>query len=260
MDNMLSSLVVMAKFVVKKKTLKYLCNNKLRKKVKVLVYGASGVGKTQFVQTIIGKNVYDIPMRTYNTTHYEFSLSSGRKILLIDTPGQGRSGTAIPRIDELETMANGKIDGIINLVNFGYQDSEEVKKNRMLAFENDKDAIKSSYIEENQKLEIKYSKEIFDRLNRNVRPKWIMTVVNKADIWDSERENVIRYYNEGNYANTFRDKLGLVTHTVHPFCSIITPFGGRPMTLTYGEQDKYKDWKAFFKGLEENIQGYHGEH
>lgn len=237
-----------------KRNLRYLFNT-LRKRVTVLVYGDSGVGKTQFLLTLTGNDNYWAPARTRQIQHVDFVLRSGRRIRFIDTPGHASNMKS--REEGLDNITRGGIDGIINLVDYGYQDSEQVQANLDKVFQNGTTKVKQEYLRDNQKLEIERTKEIIGRINSKSRVKWFITIINKADIWNNERTAVINYYEEGEYKLAMENLEHAVSVTVCPFCSVITPFGNQAMQLTYSERDKRLDYANLINTLEEFIQGSH---
>lgn len=233
-------------------------NKHFRSKIRVLVYGDSGVGKTQFLKTLTGNNAYStVPKRTRQLQHYSLTLASGRQVELIDTPGHHTN--RYERNTALNDMVRGRVDGIINLVDYGYQDSELVQDNPEAVFQTGTSTVKQEYLRNNRKMEISRTKEFIERIGPDVNVKWIITVINKADVWDSERDTVINYYCNEDYHEAIQELEHSVQMVVNPFCSVITPFGNKEMTLTYSERDKQRDYKDLIMVLEEFIQKRHGE-
>lgn len=235
---------------VKTKKIKYIWNRYFRRTIRVIVYGDSGVGKTQFLNTLTGRNTYT-PDRTRFVSKFELTLSSGRKIEFLDTPGHQSS--KIARLHALDYIAKGKVDGIINLVDYGYQDGEEMEKQLETAFNVDTNQVKDSFLRENRLLELNRTKEFLDRINPNTRVGWIITVVNKADVWYSNINEILEYYKEGEYGKELKQ----YSHTVHldtlPFCSVITPYANRKMLLEFSERDKIRFYNSLLEEFEQLI-------
>lgn len=234
---------------------KRIINRYLKSTINVLVYGDSGVGKTQFLLTLTGKDSYYAPVRTRELNHYELELRSGRLVRFIDTPGHQSDKKA--RTSALDDMTKGKIQGIINIVSYGYQDSEDLQKNPDMAFQNGTNVVKPQYLKQNRMLEIERTKEIIERISSNVQLQWFITLVNKADVWNKEREQVMQYYDGEEFRKSMENLEHATRVTICPFCSVITPFGNQDMILSYGERDKKKDFKNLIKALEEFINGHH---
>lgn len=231
----LSTLVTGAELVSKTGKVKYLWNKYLRGRTRVLVYGDSGVGKSQFLNTLTGNNAY-VTQRTRMNEKYILTLASGRVIEFIDTPGHQTA--SVIRKTALDYLTKGKIDGIINLVNYGYQDSEELQSHPEKVFNVDTKEVKSSFLNDNRKLEIARTEEFLDRLTPGVHLNWIITVVNKADIWFANKKDVYEYYTEGEYGQKLASLIHSVKLYTAPFCSVITPFANREMKLIFSERDK----------------------
>jgi len=235
--------------------IRFIFNKYCRRRIRVLVYGDSGVGKTQFLRTLTGNDSYAAPIRTRQLEHYDLVLRSGRRVRLTDTPGHKTN--AMVRGQALDDMTKGKVDGVINLVDFGYQDSEQLQKNPDQAFKVGSSEVKTEYLEGNRMLEIERTQEIISRINSNVKIKWFITLINKADIWNDERDKVILYYAEEEFKPVMEHLEHATKVTTCPFCSVITPFGNKPMPLSYSERDKRKDYNNLIRVIEEFVEGRH---
>lgn len=222
--------------------------NRLRPSVKIGVYGDSGTGKSQFLSTITGNGIYKNGP-TMKLKHCKFVLANGRQIEFIDTPGH--QSLSIPREKFKIKIQNNKITGIINIVSYGYQYQDNLNLDEI--FNVDTREVKESYLEDNRKREIERTEEIIKAIVPEVKLKWIITLVNKADIWYKDKNEVLKYYNEGNYHIKISELKRTTNLFVYPFCSIITPFANRPMLLIYGEKDKHQMYDDFFKGLQELV-------
>lgn len=233
---------------------KILANKLFTKRIKVAVYGDSGVGKSQFLRMITGKNSYLlVSERTRNIERHNVTLRSGRKLQLIDMPGHESNKTVRDQI--LNEITRGKIDGVINIVDYGYQDSELLQADPSSAFKTGSNEVKPEYLRDNRKREIKRTQEFIDRIGPDVRLKWVITVINKADVWHKERKEVIDYYTSGEYYTITQAIEKVCTLDVRPLCSVITPFGNKEMILTYGERDKVSDFESLLSLIEEKIKG-----
>lgn len=222
------------------------------KRIKIAVYGDSGVGKTQFLRTMTGKNNYlNVHDRTRNIERHKMTLRTGRKILLIDMPGHASNKDS--RDPVLNEITRGKIDGLLNIVNYGYQDSELLQQNPSTVFKVGSSEVKPEFLRENRKREIQRTQEFVDRIGPDVKLKWIITVINKADIWHKEKKDVEEYYKNGDYYKAIQSLKKVCILESRCFCSVITPFGNRDMTLSYSEQDKYSDFNSLISLIEEII-------
>lgn len=210
-------------------------NKNIRKSVKVAVYGDSGTGKTQFLMTITGNNNYTAE-RTRSLKSFILILKNGRKIEFIDTPGHQSAKTIRDTLKR--KFIKNKITGIINIVNYGYQDGDELNPDDV--FNVDTKTVKDSYLSENREREIIRTKEFIETITPGIKLRWIITIVNKADIWFDCKREVMSYYEDGDYSNVISSLRHTTKLFVFPFCSVITPFANRPMMLKYSEKDKKK--------------------
>lgn len=224
--------------------IKFFFNKYIMSSIKVVVYGDSGTGKTQFLMTITGNNNYTTE-RTRALKKYILVLKNGRKIEFIDTPGH-QSSKSIRDTLKIKFTKN-KITGIINIVNFGYQDGDELNPENV--FNVDTKKVKDSYLAENRNREIVRTQEFIEAITPGIRLKWIITLVNKADIWYDNKNEVMSYYENGEYNNIMLQLQRVTKLFVFPFCSVITPFANRPMILKYSEKNK----KKMFDDLTEHL-------
>ena len=213
------------------------------------------MGKTQFLLSLTGKDNHSFPPRTRQLRHYDIVTGFGRRVCFIDTPGHQSNGKI--RGEALAELSKGRIEGVINLVDYGYQDSEQIKNNPDVAFKTGTSEVKQEYLRENRKLEKERTKEIIDRIERGVKLKWFITLINKADVWNDNRQEVIDYYEGPDFNSVMENLEHAVSTTVCPFCSIITPFGNKPMLLSYNECDKRADYNNLIVTIEEFIEGRH---
>ena len=234
------------------KRIVYLWNYCMYKPTKVLLLGVSGSGKTQFLNSFLG-----IPMlednRTYVPQNKFYFFSNGRKIQFVDLPGHVTlTSTRQKYVDEI---TNNKIEGIINVVNYGYNDAEENEADVFKAGENE---IKDAYLKDNRKNELAQLNEWLNRIHSSSKPEWIITIINKADIWYDKKEEVVNYYQNGEYGNSFVELKRVVPHYTFLYCSVINPFGGRPMTIIMSERTKNELQKNLKESLLRLISGNAG--
>lgn len=227
----------------------YAWNYCVYKPTRVLLLGVSGSGKTQFVNSFLG-----IPMlednRTYVPEEKYYIFPNGRKIQFVDLPGHAtHKGARQKYIDEI---TKNKIAGIINVVNYGYNDAEV---NEADVFKTGENEIKNAYLRDNRKNELAQLNEWLGRIHAESKPKWLITIVNKADIWYDKRDEVAAYYENGEYGNAFVEIKRVLPHYTFLYCSVINPFGGRPMTIIMSERTKNELQKNFKESLLRLISG-----
>src|SRR3954454_8278437 len=97
--------------------------NFFKKRRKILVLGASGAGKTQFVKSLSVRIEAEIPResRTQKPVKYLYEVTQD-PFMFIDTPGE--AAHADDRKPEIVKAMKGEFDGIINVVAYGYHEGD----------------------------------------------------------------------------------------------------------------------------------------
>lgn len=219
----------------------YVTNYYCRKPVNVIVYGTTGAGKTEFVRALMGQNVDVVnPPRTRFYIGKRLVLKDGRKIRFYDVPGH--SSLKQQRQAVTEMILKKKIKGIINVTTYGYNDAEEAEDVTIFKVSDSViPIVKNDYLTKNRLRELEQIREWEGFITSSNKIEWVITVVNKADIWHENKEEVMNYYQSGIYYDSFVKTIEKVCKTgVFPYCSIISPFANRPMALSFSERDKAK--------------------
>ncbi len=172
--------------------------NIFSKRRTVLVLGASGVGKTSFIKSLNDKmpEVIHYLSRTETAKKYKINFINS-KLEFIDTPGQEYHESR--RISVIRESMKEEVLGVINLVCFGYH---EQSTGLETAFNNG--IISAEYLKKFREIEIKSLNEWKNILGSPETTKWLITVINKADLWWDNRLAVLEYYSSGIY----NDSLG----------------------------------------------------
>lgn len=166
----------------------------LRKKHKVLVLGPTGAGKTNILESLteLIPKAIDQMNRTEFVQKHSIKISK-QPFVFIDTPGQtlhkGR------RISSIREAMAGKIDGVINVVSYGYHEYRIGKKEAIAS----DGTINESFLERHRLVEMEALKEWTLLLGGRETARWLITVVSKADLWWHQREEVLAHYQSGKY-------------------------------------------------------------
>lgn len=219
----------------------FITNYYCRKPVNVIVYGTTGAGKTEFVRSLLEENVDVVnPPRTRFNRSKRLVLKNGRKISFFDVPGHSSLKQQRQAITEM--ILKKKIKGIINVTTYGYNDAEEAEDVTIFKVDNPGiPVVKNDYLSKNRQRELEQIREWESFITSSNKIEWVITVINKADIWYKDREDVLYYYQNGLYYEYFIKAIERVCATcVFPYCSIISPFANQPMALLYSERDKVK--------------------
>jgi GTP-binding protein EngB required for normal cell division len=219
--------------------------NYLRHPVKIAVFGYSGSGKTCFLNVLQGKMYYGGTTRETKTI--KFCLSNGRRVVFYDCPGQ--TSYKIERQTVKEKIMQGKFHAIINVVCYGYNETEN---QGVTIFDSGSNTVKAQYLKDNLKLELEQLSQWVNDITAHSKIKWILTLVNKMDVWYDDQKEAIEYYQKGEYAQCFKGIERLCNLHVISYCSLIAPFGGKPMKLSISEKEKLQKQRE----LIENIQNF----
>jgi hypothetical protein len=80
--------------------------------------------------------------------------------------------------------------------------------------------------------------------------KWIITLVNKADIWQANRNEVIEYYKNGEYAKAFENSRMTQRHIMLPYCATIQSFmHQKQQDFLFSDTEKYAMKQYFTETL-----------
>ena len=201
--------------------------NKIFKRNKqILVLGATGAGKTQFLNSL-NKELENIQV-TYSSQANQKNFTKIDKIPIsfLDTPGQGQKIEVRKR--EIQNLVReNKYEGIINVVSFGFHEREHTTQKRIFD-ENNK--INFDVIDDYKQMELKMLKEWLPLLEMS-NIKWIITLVTKADVWWDFEDDVWNYYWHGDYRKKFDEEFSINHYSkdyyVYPYSSILQSYHGK---------------------------------
>jgi hypothetical protein len=203
----------------------------LRDKRKIVVFGISGAGKSQFLNSL-GKKL-NIPERTLTNEKIRYDLDKF-PIQFIDTPGHNERPLERKKI--IKRILKDKVEGIINVVSFGYEENQTSNIENILTPEK---LVKESFLKQNKASEIERLSEWLSLISPS-DINWIINLVNKADIWWNIKDNVGNYYANGEYFSAFNSIACYSTVLTIPYCSIIKPFYNTRNSGLFGEIEKEK--------------------
>jgi hypothetical protein len=181
-------------------------------KVVVPIFGAGGVGKTTLGQILGGAKSFDIDL-AYDESLQVDPVKLGGPVTasLLVAPGQV---DRVPRHwpELFRAAGSDGCLGVINLVCYGYHSfAIQSYREHDLYLPNATAAqFMSEYTKVRRNLELEMMQRLVDGLAAIDRPFWMITVVNKQDLWWPERTAVKAHYN-GRYleiVNKVRDALG----------------------------------------------------
>lgn len=211
----------------------------------VLVLGSTGVGKSQFIESLTSAAAPAID-RMDRTQHdpEQTVILAKKKLTITDTPGQTAHRSVRTRAI-LRRMSKKSV-GIVNVVAWGYH---EYRTGSDEALDANGEAAER-WLMSHRSVEIEALQE-WALAAGNV--SWVLTVVNKADLWWDERESVVDHYENGRYnkalvRNGARSTLVLeYSATRHPF------YGSAPMSGTFSEDDRMERQQVVLRELIRSI-------
>lgn len=201
----------------------------IRNNRKIVVFGISGAGKSQFINSL--KKHLEIPARTLTSDKIKHAIEDF-PIVFIDTPGH--SERSFQRNKEVTAIIKNGCEGIINVVSNGYEENPNVDLENIF---DGNGAVKESFLKLNRKAEVERLAEWLPLIHpENV--DWIINLVNKADIWWDKFNDVNTHYANGDYCSAFKS-IDSHTHVLTlPYCSIIKPYYDRISLGLFGEIQK----------------------
>lgn len=207
--------------------------NAFKKKHKILVLGATGVGKSQLMNSLVN----EMPQAISNMNRTEFKDDIYLKIstnifVFVDTPGQEHHKSR--RMEAIRDAMKEGVEGIINVVSYGYHESR-VGKNVVF---DDKGKIKQEFLKERRKVEIDLLKEWTELLGDKETSKWLITLVNKADLWWHDKEKILSYYETGQYSKSL-GSAKILSPSVVSYCAVFHKFYGEsPISGFFDDKDR----------------------
>jgi len=220
--------------------------NFFKRKETIIVLGSTGSGKTNLLESlaVAAGLVEAIPANTRTqSVDKRKVIVNERPFVIADTPGQAQHA---PHRQTLirEALANPPVR-IINVVSYGYHEyatgSAEAVEQGM---------PRESWLERHRENELEAMSEWLPLLGDRGTTSWILTAVTKADLWWNQREDVLRYYNCGPYAEMLNRQDPGMRHAVLPYCSVFHRFyGTAALAGTFDDEDRLQATGHFLQEL-----------
>ena len=185
------------------KIIHFIANGKCR----IIIFGSGGTGKTTLAYVLANKEITDFQYKeTINIEKVELNSNIYGHYLV--APGQER------RIDRywpelFRKIGSDKVNGIINVVSYGYHSidigNESYKTSTYYNNEPDEASFLTNYLKIQQEKEIKYLKKAAEHIKNTEKKIWMITLVNKQDLWWDNKEEVKDYYLNGEYNSIIED-------------------------------------------------------
>lgn len=211
-------------------------------KYPVLILGSTGCGKSNFVdslQVLVPKAIDSLKRSQWALTE---RVRLGDSLFdFTDTPGQeahrSRRLTAVTEATRHERF------GVINLTSWGYHEYATGRKEALLV----DGTPNPAWLNAHRTIEISAAAEWAPLLT--ARPDFVITLVSKADLWWSQRDEALKHYESGRYFEVVKDA-AIHGHAVLPYSSVGHMFYSRgPMDGTFQSGDREACQQRFLEEL-----------
>lgn len=166
----------------------------------VLVFGSGGTGKTTLSGILTGHDITDFNYQESSNVE-KVNLEGDIWGYFLVAPGQDRRVERYwPEL--FRKLGAGKVAGVINVVSYGYHSADigeiSYKESIYYSTKRDKQFLKD-YLNTKRKHEIELLNKISEQIKNAPNKFWMITLVNKQDLWWKERKVVKNYYTNGVY-------------------------------------------------------------
>ena len=198
----------------------------LKGKHNVLLLGPTGVGKTQVRDHLKDSipQVIHVASRTLPGEPPKTVVVDGTPYEFYDTPGD--EGMSDVRHQDATRHVMRPRAGILNVVSYGYH---EYDTNQDQVFDGD-GSISERYLSSHRRVETSMLLEWIPIIKSANEAPWVITVLNKADLWWHMRQQVRDFYLNGRYGELIKSN-GL-KHSLVYCAAIRHNFFGRPGTIS----------------------------
>lgn len=199
-----SSITIADKSVVLLKVIKKISNLIKHGRSNILIFGHGGAGKTTLGYKLSGS---DLPSYKYvpSVTTEKLKIKGNLYGKYFIATGQQRS-INLNWSELFRNMASGKFKGIINVVSYGYhsyKSEASFKETEYYKSKGDKDFLEH-YLAERRKSEISQLRTLAENIKNTKGKFWMVTLVNKQDLWYDVKNDVESYYLNGDYAKIIK--------------------------------------------------------
>ncbi len=165
----------------------------------IILFGAGGTGKTTISKTLSGIQIDDF---SYHETPVIEKIGLDGDVWgnYLVAPGQERRADRYWP-DLFRKLGSGKAVGIINVVSFGFHSLEigNASFKTTNYFKGDDSDFLTDYISERKEVELRLLRKVCDHIKTTPNKVWMITLVNKQDLWWDIRDEVRDFYLKGDY-------------------------------------------------------------
>jgi hypothetical protein len=188
-------------------TFKWFINGVKHGKVDIPVFGAGGNGKSTLGDLFDGTNPFELggsynPSTITETVALKKEMPGGLSFL----PGQENKvdkfwSPAIHRLND------GQCKGFINVVSYGYHSIETLEsfaQSELYEQNQSPEEFLDAFLNDSREQEIKLMELLVDKLMISNQKIWLVTLINKQDLWFDSKEDVRNHYEKGAYYNLIK--------------------------------------------------------
>jgi hypothetical protein len=174
---------------------------------RVAVFGAAGTGKTTIAK-LLTRSLTDEDLLAGYRDSFEidtFGLPGTIFGHMLIAPGQDTR--AFAREDLLELVKRGEILGVVNVVSYGYHAfarQGSYRDDPAFGAGQSARAFTRAYVEQCRAREIELLRQLLQAINQSGTKTWMLTFVNKQDLWWASDRAVRNHYENGAYAAAVR--------------------------------------------------------
>jgi len=170
--------------------------------LQIAVFGVGGTGKTRLGEYLAGELRPSANLDAYEDSIgvEQYKLQGDIVCSLIVPPGQKRRAEySWPEL--YRDLVEGKSRGIINVVSWGYHSFAELQYKETKYYQEgmSESEFIEAYLQAGRDRELEAIKELTPRLIDAKKRIWMITLVNKQDLWWHKRVKVKEHYLTGAY-------------------------------------------------------------
>lgn len=176
-------------------------------KLRLLVFGPAGVGKSTFGRFLVDEHDPGSDANYVASTGKETYALPGNVLCDVIVPPGQEDRQSYQWSDLFNMLRDGQSAGIVNVVSYGYHSMRDLRYTESPAFEEgmDKKEFLEAYLTRRREKELNVIRKLKTRIEDAEADPWMMTLVAKQDLWWEERSEVQKWYSEGPYGDVIRE-------------------------------------------------------